>query len=255
MSSCAAQNKISDIAVQHGFKHELVKGGDFWITTYQKITNTSEPFVFYIEGDGFAFINKRKISPDPTPRSQMMFNLATMDSRPNIIYIARPCQYTPMAMNPKCNYLYWTNKRLSDDSIYSINETINKINHKKKFSLIGFSGGGGVAVLIASRNNITKDILTLAGNLDTENFVKIHKVSEMTGSLNPIDYAKNVKNIPQLHLSGENDTTIPPSIAGNFVDIANSKCVKQKIIKNVSHHDGWEENWHKILTSAKITCN
>ena len=58
----------------------------------------------------------------------MLMNMAAMDKRPNVVYIARPCQYTPMELNPKCNKMYWTDKRLSDDSVAAINEVINKVN-------------------------------------------------------------------------------------------------------------------------------
>jgi dienelactone hydrolase len=144
----------------------------------------------------------------------MLLSLAAMDKRPNIVYVARPCQYTPMELNSKCNPSYWTVKRFSDDSVSSINDVINKINsHQHKFSLIGYSGGGGIAVLIASRNNMVKDIITIAGNLDISAFTNHHKVSPMSGSLNPIDYAKLINNIPQLHLSGGKDKIIPPFIA------------------------------------------
>ena len=33
-------------------------------------------------------------SDNPTPVNPMLLKLATMDKRPNIVYIARPCQYT-----------------------------------------------------------------------------------------------------------------------------------------------------------------
>ena len=46
----------------YGFKKVLVKGGDFLITTYQRIDDKNAPFTFYIEGDGAAFNGKFKIS-------------------------------------------------------------------------------------------------------------------------------------------------------------------------------------------------
>ena len=99
------------------FKKVLVQGGDFLITTYQKIDNSSQPFVFYIESDGVTYgVNGDKPSLNPTPIRQTFLELAAMDKRPNVVYVARPCQYTPMELNPKCDSSYWTNKRLSDDS-------------------------------------------------------------------------------------------------------------------------------------------
>ncbi len=251
LSSCKTLTygyEPGSIGNMYGFQKVLVKGGDFWITTYQKISNQHKPYVFYIEGDGAAFSGRYRISHNPTPRRQMFIDLAAMDDRPNVVYIARPCQYTPMTLNPTCKMQYWTDKRMSDDSVKSINEVINKINNKHKFSLMGFSGGGGIAVLIAARNNMVKDITTIAANLDHVAFTTLHNVTPMIGSLNPIDYTEQIKNIPQLHISGGKDTIIPPFIADKFVQKSSSNCVKQKIYENISHTNGWKRVWEYIYT-------
>lgn len=230
----------------NGFDKKLVQAGQFHITTYQKITDPSKPYVFYIEGDGHAFQNKRP-TLDPTPNKLMMINLATSDSRANVIYIARPCQYTPKTFNPACDDItYWTSKRLSSETVDVINTTIHKINGNKNFHLIGFSGGGGIAVLVAARNPNVIDIITIAGNLDTENFTTHHKVSPMKSSLNPIDFAQQINHIPQLHLSGRNDQIIPSFIAENYIKASSSTCVKQKIY-NAEHNTGWMKLWPQIL--------
>jgi hypothetical protein len=235
------------------FKKKLVKGGDFWITTYQKIEDPAKPFVFYIEGDGVAFVNRYKVSHNPTPRQHMLIKLAAMDQRPNVVYVARPCQFTPMNLNPKCTNSYWTTKRLSDDSVDAINEVIMSINKKKEFNLVGFSGGGGIAVLIAARNKLARDIITISGNLDHKAFTTHHNVTPMLGSMNPIDYAKKINKIPQLHLSGGKDKTVPPFIADGYRQESKSNCVKHMIFEDNTHLYGWEQKWKYILT-LPVTC-
>ena len=235
-----------------GLDRKLVKSGQFYITTYQKITDPTKPYIFYIEGDGNAFKNKRP-TLNPTPHGLMMIKLAASDPRANIIYIARPCQYTPISLNYACNdHTYWTSKRLSNEAIDVINMVIDQVNDGKGFHLIGFSGGGGIAVLIAARNPNVIDIITISGNLDTEGFTAYHSVSPMQKSLNPIDYAKKLNHIPQLHLSGSQDKIIPPFIAKHFVKASNSRCVKQKIY-NAQHNKGWEKLWHQIL-QEEVSC-
>jgi dienelactone hydrolase len=255
LSGCKGYNRdLESIEKFSHFEKVLVKGGDFWITTYQKISNKNKPYVFYIEGDGSAFNGKYRVSSNPTPKSHLLIDLAAMDERPNVVYIARPCQYTPMHLNPTCNSKYWTNKRLSDDSVQSLNDVINSINNNhNKFSLVGYSGGGGVAVLIAARNHMVKDIITIAGNLDIVAFTGHHKVTPMIGSLNPIDYAWEVRNIPQLHVSGGKDTIVPPFIANKFVQKASSNCVKQMIFQNTTHWKGWDIIW-KDLYKTPVLC-
>lgn len=255
ISSCATneytREKVADhYASENGFEKKLVRGGSFWITTFQKISNPKLPFVIYIEGDGRPFIGRYRISDDPTPRDIMLLELAVMDKRPNVVYMARPCQYTPMNLNPICNQTYWTDKRMSEDSIFAMNEVVKNISGKQLVDLIGFSGGGGVAVLIAARNPLVHSVVTLAGNLDIVSFNKYHKTRPMIGSLNPIDYAHKINNIPQLHLSGGKDKIVPAFIADDFVKAAGStKCVKREIISNASHTKNWSKDWNYVLNT------
>lgn len=266
LSSCAKTLEervqyVENFANKKGFIKEIVRGGDFQLTTFQKITNPALPFVFYIEGDGYAFTKYEGPSTNPTPTYEFVFRLASQDDRPNIIYLARPCQYTPMELNPKCTTSYWTGKRMSEEVVYSINEVIKSINNREPISLVGYSGGGGVAILIAARNKLVKDVLTIAANLDHIEFIEHHRkrpqysrIKQMIDSLNPIDYAKKLNNLPQLHLSGGKDEIVPPLIAKKYVEVSNSSCVAQKIFPSFEHLKGWEKEWKKILT-LPISCN
>jgi len=247
--------KANLIANTHGFTKDLVKGGDFWLTIYKRIEN-NKPYVFYIEGDGFPYYRKSEISPDPTPKDSLVLKLAALDPRPNIVYIARPCQYTDPELNPLCraSHHYWTLQRMSEKAVESINQVIIKTNNDQPFSLVGYSGGGGIAVLLGARNDKVKDILTIAANLDIHRFVADHKVSIMKGSLNPMDYAKKINHIPQLHLSGGKDNIVKPFIADEYVKASNSICVYKQEIENNTHSKGWENIWPDIL-AQKISCD
>lgn len=236
-----------NIASNANFTNQLVKGDKFHIYTYQKITDPSKSYVIYLEGDGYIFYS------DPTPMNPMLIRLASLDNRPNIIYIARPCQYTIKDNIGVCNNSYWTTKRMSEDSVASLNTVINKITHDKPIDLIGFSGGGGIAALIAARNPKVQSIVTIAGNLDHIAFNNHHNSMQMTESLNPIDYAHTIRNIPQLHLSGADDKAVPPFIAEEFVKKSNSKCVHNKIFPGFTHSKGWETIWKNVATEP-IRC-
>lgn len=256
VSSCSSVRDIVPVdqellAKHYGFEKVVIKGGDFFITTFQKVTNRSLPYVFYLEGDGAAFNGKYQISKNPTPRKQMLMHLASLDPRPNVVYVARPCQYTDMELNPTCKHdpSFWTNKRLSEEVIISMNHVINKVNtNNNKFSLVGFSGGGAVAVLVAARNDKVKDIITVAGNLDIKAFVEYHNVSPMVGSMNPIEVATMINHLPQIHLSGGKDKIVSPIIGDKFVQASgNGKCVHHKIIEDASHNKGWDVVWNYVL--------
>ncbi|MCC8484105.1 MAG: alpha/beta hydrolase [Rickettsia endosymbiont of Labidopullus appendiculatus] len=258
LSSCVSSietrvKEAEKLASINRFEKKLVKAGDFVITTYQHILDKDSPYVFYIEGDGSISIGQYAIADNPTPSKVMLFKLATLDTRPNVVYIARPCQYTPVELNPNCNQVYWTDKRMAEEVIESINIVINSINNDKPASLVGFSGGGSVAILVAARNKHIKDIITVAGNLDIKNFSKHHKVYGLKKSLNPIDYAIKINNIPQLHISGSKDKIVPSSIMHGYIKASSSNCIQQKIFPNITHTKGWDKVWQDVL-KINITC-
>lgn len=252
-SETTKRRHISSLAELHGFKSKIVKGGKFWIYTAQKISDPKLPYVIYLEGDGRAFKNKYTISDDPTPARSDVMKMATMDYRSNVIYIARPCQYIEKGLRESCDKVYWTRKRLAPEVIDSINEVITSITGRSQIDLVGFSSGGGAAVLIADRNNKVRSIITIAGLLDHKLFTQHHRVLDMIGSLNPIDVAKRINHIPQLHLSGGNDDIIRPSIAHDYVRKAHSKCVKQEIVPKARHNTGWLKIWDNVL-NIPVTC-
>lgn len=260
LSSCSTTSTIEErvsaaekVASASNFEKKLVQAGNFVLTTYQRISDNHSPYVFYIEGDG-SITSHQMISSNPTPSKIMLFRLTILDTRPNVVYIARPCQYTSMELNPNCNGEYWTNKRLSEEVIESINIAINKISNNKPFHLVGFSGGGGVAVLVAVRNNNVKDIITIAGNLDIQKFSTHHKIYALNQSLNPINYARKINNIPQLHISGSNDKIVPSNIAEDYVEQSASTCVHSKIFPGITHTLGWDKVWQNVLT-MNLTCS
>jgi pimeloyl-ACP methyl ester carboxylesterase len=239
------QRNAEHLAKINGFEKKLVRGGDFWITTYQRINNSYSPYVFYIEGDGLAF-TRYSISEDPTPVNPVAFKLAALDKRPNVVYVARLCQYTPYELNPKCNKSYWTNQRMSQETVFAINQVIKKVGNDAQYSLVGYSGGGGIAMLIAAQDKMVKNVITVAGNLDHVSFNRHHNTPPMIGSLNPIDYVSKTRKIPQLHVSGGQDNIVPALIADQYVRASNSNCVHQEIITD-ARHNSWDKVWEYIL--------
>ena len=92
LNACVTPNQIDgrksadSIAQNHGFVHKYTMGGQFVITTYEKITTPNAPYVFYIEGDGLTYTPEgNKIYTNPTPVRQTLLSLAAMDKRSNVI--------------------------------------------------------------------------------------------------------------------------------------------------------------------------
>lgn len=229
-------------------KNELVKNNIqtslFLLRTYGRLNNKDDLLKVYIEGDGFAWVNKNTVSNDPTPINPIALKLALNDYSSNIIYIARPCQYN-LKIDKNCNKDYWSKKRFSIEVIKSFNELLDglKVKNKyKKFELIGFSGGGAIATLLASKRSDVIKITTIAGNLNHKLVNKIHNVSLMKESLNPIDIAEKISNIKQIHYIGEKDKIITREIVESYlISSKNIDNIKVVVIDDATHTKGWNK--------------
>jgi uncharacterized alpha/beta hydrolase family protein len=257
-SSNLMQRKLlaKNIAEDHGYKRSLIKTSNFVLTVFSKITRNKKPVSIYIEGDGRAWVSKRRVSNNPTPQNPLALKLSILDKSENVIYIARPCQYTKLEKDGLCKKDYWTGKRFAPEVIKSFDETVSYILKKydlKGVNLIGFSGGANVASLLANNRDDVLSIRTVAGNLDHEYLNSYHKVSKQYGSLNAIDYAKNISHIPQIHFFGTKDKIIPVDMAERFLSASGDKCVKTFANEGATHLKNWLEKWQDYL-AMPINC-
>lgn len=238
------------IAGKNGFTKNLIRGHDFILLSYVRIGETGKPLVIYIEGDGLAWESRSRVSSDPTPTEPLIMHLAALDPSPNVAYLARPGQYTSMGASP-CDAKYWTAERFSPEVIEDMDLAVGRLRDMAgapSVSLIGYSGGGAMAVLIAARRDDVAALRTIAGNLDHVAVSKRNNVSLLKGSLNPIDYADKLKGLPQRHFVASDDKVIPSYVAESFVEnIGDEKHESITIVRGVTHYSGWENKWCGLL--------
>lgn len=239
-----------DIAGKAGFTKEYIKAGDFTLLSYQRFNKLSDKISIYIEGDGRAWEAKHRLSDDPTPSNPVALKLAALDPADNVVYIARPGQYSPTDI-PECNSKYWSGYRFAPEVIDSFNSAIDILKEKsgvKFVKLIGYSGGGAIAVLVAARRSDVNALVTVAGNLNPKAFCAYHHVTQLDGSLDPMDVAKAVTHIPQRHFVGSRDKIVPFAIVESFVKIEkgeNYECIT--VVEGASHNDDWGKRWKELL--------
>lgn len=245
LTSCAEVRPVLDAP---GFEKILVEADGFNLTTYQKFTDKTSVIRFYIEGDGFAWATSTQPSSDPTPKYPTAFYLAKQDPAPNVVYMARPCQYSKDS-SPKCSMEYWTKRRFSMEVMQAMNKAVNKIKPSpaQRIELVGFSGGAVVAVVLSARRSDVIALRTVAGNLDHEYVNKFHHVSQMNESLNAVDFTQNIKAIPQMHFISTKDKVIPPVVIKKFVDMQESNCAHYYEYEHASHEEGWGLDWKRLL--------
>jgi pimeloyl-ACP methyl ester carboxylesterase len=235
------------IAAQGGLQRSHIDAGPFRLTAFARLSAPHQPVRFYLEGDGKAWVTRRRVSLDPTPHDPVALRLAATDTAANVVYLARPCQFVSEPDFRTCNPHDWTDQRYAPRIVAAMNEAVEYFKTAtaaEQVELAGFSGGGALAVLIAARRDDVVAIRTVAANLDIEAFVSIHRISPLTGSLNPSDFAHAVADIPQLHLVGEHDSVVPLAIAERFQQhLPHRRCVSIRTIQAATHQSGWAENW------------
>lgn len=223
------------------FKYKEINTDSFTIASWQKISNQNSVYKIYIEGDGYAFNAHGYPSSDPTPHGTLMRELAFGDNNPNVVYLARPCQFV---MSGICSQRHWTTARFAPEIINSEFQAVQKIAGDKPVILIGFSGGAQIAGLIASAKQglNVKKIITIGGNLDHTNWTAYHNVLPLDESMNLENYRQQFLQIPQHHYVGEDDEVIPPQLVENFIQ--NKSLVT--VVPKASHNSGWQQIYPNI---------
>lgn len=245
-------NLISNPKIQNKGHYSLNSSLPVYYVQTKKIENSIKATI-YIEGDGFAYVSRSKPSDNPTPKTPVGLQLALQDTgNHSIYYIARPCQYIDDEIfSKRCTKKYWTTHRYAPEIIDSLNHTINHIKSNTditSFNLVGFSGGGNIAGLLAMQRDDIESIRSVAGNLDNDFFTKYHKVSDMPYSLNMADYADKLSSTPQIHYISENDAFVPSEITKSYLNkLPHKNCTKVINVKNTTHLEGWDKRWPDLL--------
>ncbi len=259
LSGCASvpslqqrQDTASQLAANHNWQARTIQTQQFDLLSYRpKNLPHKTELTVYIEGDGLAWLNAHAISTDPTPVNPVGLKLALNHPAGNAVYLARPCQYMGGITARNCSKHDWSDHRFSEEVITSTNEALNALKaefNATKLQLIGFSGGGAVAALLAARRDDITRLITVAGNLDHQAWTSHHKISPLTGSFNPADYRLKLTKVKQIHFVGSDDKIMPPFLARDFIaGLPNSANAKVIAIPNQSHGCCWESIWTELM--------
>ena len=184
----------------------------FRIATWQKITDESAPVHVYIEGDGRAFDAYGRPTGNPTPVTSVARDLASRDTSPNVVYVARPCMYVN---DPRCSVHDWTDARFSSDAINSIAQAVRQIVATRPLVLIGHSGGALVTGLIINGNYdlAVQKWVTVAGVLNHGDWTEYFGDTPLSASLN-LDV---LPRILAAHYIAPDDTVVPNELSHRWV--------------------------------------
>lgn len=261
LSGCALSSSpaerlrtAQEIAAAAALTQETRQAGPFALTSFARVTQAGGPANLYIEGDGLAWLDKHTVSPNPTPPDPVGLRLAAADGAPNVIYLARPCQYTGRADGQRCDEKYWTQAQSAADVIAAYEAALDALKAEKGlsgFHLIGYSGGAGIAALVAAGRTDVLSLRTVAGNTDHAAFTALHKVSAIADSVDPVTAAPRLARLPQRHFVGEKDKTVPVEVFEGWRAASGaSRCVQLTVVPGNTHSKGWAEAWSALLTKT-----
>lgn len=205
----------------------------------------------YLGGDGTPWLGPGRPAVDPTPREPLVLRLMALDSAPSL-YLGRPC-YLGLNHSANCHSWHWTHGRYGEPVVASLAAVLQRILEEGGVSdlvLIGHSGGGALAMLLAERISGVSAVVTLAGNLDVVEWTRLHAYSPLRGSLNPADRAPLPPRILQWHWLGALDSNIPPNLVEPVV--ADGVSTRVEVLPGIDHSCCWEAVWPQLLKVMEL---
>jgi hypothetical protein len=168
------------------------------------------------------------------------------------VYIGRPCQYLKATRFNSCNRELWTSHRYSQAVVDSMDIAISEMKkqyHASQVRLVGYSGGGAIASIIASKRSDVALLVTVAGNLDHKWWTQFNETDPLNGSLNPIDYSTALESVPQVHLTGDHDFVVPGSVLMSYLSKFKTRDnVKSYLVGGADHTCCWSMAVAAVLT-------
>lgn len=240
---------------RQGWSSEVIKTARFDFQAYVPVRISPSPHLtIYIEGDELAWKTPSLPSDDPTPNNPIGLKLALAHPKGNAAYLARPCQYAG-ANQSSCNQKYWAGARFALEVIVDINQAIDQLKARfgaKRVTLVGHSGGGAVAALVAARRSDLEKLITVAGNFDHQVWTQHHRLTPLSGSLNPADEVQRLARVRQWHFVGGGDKVIPRELIQGYADRYPEKSSLSLVVEpNFDHHCCWVENWAELYSRTQ----
>ena len=209
-------------------------------------TDLADHVHIYIEGDGRPYERPGKPTSNPTSEQLLALRLMAKDNQP-AIYLNRPC-YGMTELPPNCDVKYWTSHRYSEDVVQSMESALNELKKgfpSRTFTLIGHSGGGTLAILLASKRKDVRAVISISANVDHLAWSKANHYPVLSGSLNAIDVLPLPSSVKMVNLYGEQDKQVQPVLIIN--GLSKQKSALNKRYPTFSHSCCWEQIWPDVL--------
>jgi pimeloyl-ACP methyl ester carboxylesterase len=246
LAACTTSaQRVDRLAAHGGLTGETFEAGTFATLIYMRRTDAADtrPVVIFFEGDPSA--KRTALEPYVVPVSTHPIALELALRTPaRVAYITRPCYHE--SREASCTLDEWTTGRYSNEAVQSLANSVREVARRmnaREVRLVGYSGGGTLAVLVAERLDDVAGVVTIAANLDTEAWTKKHDYPALTRSLNPTT-SESVHSWPELHVMGARDEVVPPSTVSRYFERHSS--ARRWTIDDADHACCWVDRWTEL---------
>ena len=212
------------------------------------------PLTVYIEGDGAHWRGPYRPPADPTPDNALTLRLALRDPSARVAYLGRPCQYLDEEALARCAPSLWIRARYGDTALKIVNAAIDDLKQAAgapRLQLVGFSGGGAIAMLIAARRADVTCVVTLASPLDTAAWISALDLSPLTESHNPFDSAPRLRFVAQTHFAAAEDKIVPSATLSETREAL--PYARFEMMPGYDHDCCWVQAWRALRARSCLS--
>ncbi|WP_145980714.1 alpha/beta hydrolase [Magnetospirillum sp. ME-1] len=240
------------LAAEKGLSGQILAGPTFPIQAFVAPARPAGLLTIYVEGDGLAWRNRFTPSADPTPRNPIGLGLAVADPSTAVAYLARPCQYVK---SPACSVDAWTGGRFSDRAIEATNRAIDDLKRRhgtERILMVGYSGGGVMAALIAAGRPDVAGLITVAAPLDLAAWVRHHDVDPLANSRDPARCCSEaLSRTRQRHVVGLRDDVVPRSVVASYGRTLSADAPFAVVAVDSDHECCYVDHWPGLVTRLR----
>jgi hypothetical protein len=246
LAGCTSNaTRIEELAGALGMTRSVVVTGGFRSPIFMRGAPGPQhaTLAIFIEGDGVPWEGGRQPSLDPATKDPIALKLLAQ-TPVSAAYVARPCYH--IMSGERCTPERWTMERYSDEIVSSMTDVVRTTALQAKARsvvLVGYSGGGVLAVLIAERLDNVAAVITVGANLDIDAWTRYHDYLPLSGSLNPASSAAEHR-WPETHLYGARDQNVPPATAEAY--FKRYPGAQRRIVDTNDHVCCWVEQWPQL---------
>jgi dienelactone hydrolase len=206
-------------------------------------TRGNQRLVIFIEGDGIPWREGIAPNTDPTTREPLALKLL-MRTPGSAAYVARPCYQG--VTTKRCTPDLWTSARYSAEIVHAMSLAVKDAMSRTRAEdlvLVGYSGGGVLASLMAEQLERVTAVVTIAANLDVDEWTKHHRYLPLSGSLNPA-LSTHPHTWIEIHMEGSDDDVVPSATRDAYFERYPS--ARRWILEKHGHKCCWVDEWNEL---------